>query len=104
MGTEIVKFDLLNGEVVGKFGCEDECVFGEALFISRKDAMQEDDGYLVDIVYFPGNDTSAFMVWDSLQISGSPLAVAHLPQRVPYGVHGLWLPGEYFIDGDGKLG
>ena len=104
MGTEIVKFDLLNGKIVGKFGCQDECVFGEALFIPRKDSRQEDDGYLVDIVYFPGNHTSAFMVWDSLEIPASPLAVAHLPQRVPYGVHGLWIHGEHFLNGDNKQG
>lgn len=92
MGREIVKFDLLTGKMVGKFGCQEECIFGEALFIPRKGSKKEDYGYLVDIVYFPRNETSAFMVWDALKMSDTPLAVAHLPQRVPFGVHGLWIP------------
>ena len=96
MGREVVKFDLRNGEILGKFGCVDECIFGEALFVPRAEPKQEDDGYLMDIVYFPSNDTSAFIIWDAMDISNKPLATVYLPQRVPFGVHGLWLPGDQF--------
>ena len=34
MGTEIVKYDLRNEKVIGSFKCKQECVFGEAYFVS----------------------------------------------------------------------
>ena len=96
MGREIVKFDLLNGKMLGKLGCYDDCIFGEALFVQREGSQREDDGYLMDIVYFPTNDSSAFMIWDAKTFSQQPLATVHLPQRVPFGVHGLFLSSRDF--------
>ena len=102
MGTEIVKYDLKKEKVVGRFKCEStECVFGEAYYVSStgksgKSLGNEDDGYLMDIVYHPKNNQSSFLVIDAKTMSTKPVFMTQLPQRVPYGVHGIWLDQDHF--------
>lgn len=103
MGTEIVKYDLKNEKVLGSFKCEkqEECVFGEAYFVSStgksgKSSGAEDDGYLMDIVYHPKTHTSSFLVIDAKTMNFKPVFIAKLPQRVPFGVHGIWFDQEHF--------
>jgi carotenoid cleavage dioxygenase len=48
----------------------------------------EDDGYVVAPVYDAGRDASDVVVLDARNFSGKPLAVVHLPVRVPFGFHG----------------
>ena len=91
MGTEIVKFDLRKEKLLGSFKCKDECVFGEAYFVSStgksgKTLGQEDDGYLMDIVYHPKTNSSSFVIVDAQTMNLKPIFMAKLPQRVPYGV------------------
>ena len=95
MGTEIVKYDLKNEKVMGSFKCEEECVFGEAYFVSSsgksgKHLGPEDDGYLMDIVYHPKSNSSSFVVIDAKTMTSKPVFMSKLPQRVPFGVHGIW--------------
>ena len=56
----------------------------------------EDDGWLLDIVYDKNTDTSELCIWDARQIakSAEPVAKVKAPHRVPYGVHGLFLTPE----------
>lgn len=100
MGKEIVKFDLRTERVLGSFGCGSDCTFGEAIFVPRDgsgtdgagdDGSSEDAGYLMDIVYRARDGASEYMVWDAQTMDREPLVRVTLPQRVPYGVHGLWL-------------
>ena len=53
----------------------------------------EDDGYLMDIVYHPKSHTSSFVVINAKTMAET--FMAPLPQRIPYGVHGLWLDKQY---------
>ena len=101
MGTEIVKYDLIAEKVVGTFKCEQECVFGEAYFVSSngksgKHLSPEDDGYLMDIVYHPKTNTSSFVVIDAKTMNSKPVFISKLPQRVPFGVHGIWFDQDHF--------
>ena len=101
MGTEIVKYDLKNEKVIGTFKCEQECVFGEAYFVSSngksgKHVGPEDDGYLMDILYHPKTNTSSFVVIDAKTMSSKPVFISELPQRVPFGVHGIWFDQNHF--------
>ena len=101
MGTEIVKYDLIAEKVVGTFKCEVECVFGEAYFVSSngksgKHLGPEDDGYLMDIVYHPKTNTSSFVVIDAKTMNSKPVFISKLPQRVPFGVHGIWFDRDHF--------
>lgn len=91
-----VKFDLKNETVLatvpygkGRFG-------GEAFFQPREGATDEDDGWLMDIVYDKNTDSSELCIWDARSLdSAEPIAVVKAPHRIPYGVHGLFLtPSE----------
>mmetsp|Transcript_6206 Transcript_6206/g.16027 ORF Transcript_6206/g.16027 Transcript_6206/m.16027 type:complete len:525 (+) Transcript_6206:203-1777(+) len=64
---------------------------GEAIFVPRRAAASEDDGYLLTYVYDQSNDTSEMVVYDAKTMSQSPLARVKLPQRVPYGFHALFM-------------
>jgi carotenoid cleavage dioxygenase len=65
---------------------------GEAVFVPRHDAADEDDGWLMTLVSRPETNTSALYVLHAQDISAEPQAVVELPQRVPAGFHGNWVP------------
>ena len=86
MGKGVMKYDLLNEQEVKYFDYGDS-FGGEALFVPRANSQAEDDGYLVDLLM---QDESAYLVIINATTM-EELARLHLPQRVPYGVHGCWL-------------
>ena len=87
-----VKFDMKTEEVVasvpygiGRFG-------GEAYFQPRECATEEDDGFLIDIVYDKNRDISELCIWDAKNLDvANPIAVVKAPHRIPYGVHASFL-------------
>lgn len=66
-------------------------IAGEATFIP-KSSRREDDGYLGVLTYDPERHTSDFVLLDAAHIDAEPVAVVRLPQRVPQGLHGNWIP------------
>jgi carotenoid cleavage dioxygenase len=65
---------------------------GEPVFVARTGGTEEDDGWLVTFVH-DGNDNSAeFVVIDAQDFSRGYVARVKLPQRVPFGFHGNWVP------------
>ncbi len=52
----------------------------------------EDDGYVMTIVHDTATEKSRLLIIDAQNFNAPPLAVIHLPQRVPYGAHGSWVP------------
>jgi carotenoid cleavage dioxygenase len=66
---------------------------GEGVFVRRRDGKTEDDGYLVSFVYDQAERRSEMVVVDCRDFSRPPLARVLLPQRVPFGFHGVWLDG-----------
>lgn len=64
---------------------------GEAVFAPADD-RPGGPGWLLTYVYDASTDTSDLVVLDTEDISADPVATVHLPQRVPYGFHGNWLP------------
>ncbi len=62
----------------------------ESVFVRRGDAA-EDDGYVLSFVYDRSRDTSDLVILDASDIAAAPLAVVHLPRRVPHGFHGSWI-------------
>ena len=102
MGRKAVKFDLETEQVVGQVDCGTKCHLGEPLFVPRDNAESEDDGYIVDIPYYPDSHSSKFLIWDALLMeSGGQPITAELPQRVPYGAHGKWLESSWFSSSKG---
>jgi carotenoid cleavage dioxygenase-like enzyme len=67
-------------------------VAGEATFIPRKPNGGEDDGYLAIFAFDPVNRTSDLVLLDAAHIDAEPVAVIRMPQRVPQGLHGNWMP------------
>ncbi len=67
-------------------------IAGDALFIPRGGHGSEDDGYLTIFAFDPVKRTSDFVLLDAARIEADPVAVVRLPQRVPQGLHGSWLP------------
>jgi carotenoid cleavage dioxygenase len=65
---------------------------GEAVFVPRDDDAGEDDGWVMSLVYDRGSDSSELVILDAQDMEAEPVARVHLPQRVPYGFHGNWVP------------
>ncbi|PBC83759.1 MULTISPECIES: carotenoid oxygenase family protein [unclassified Streptomyces] len=86
----LLRYDLQTGAVVrhdfGPGRTPAEAVFAPA------DDRPGGPGWLITYVYDASTDTSDLVVLDTEDISAAPVATVHLPQRVPYGFHGNWLP------------
>ena len=70
--------------------------YGEPVFIPRTTdevtAANEDDGYVMALRHNLNTDTSELALFDSRAFTDEPVAVVHLPVRVPNGFHGNWVP------------
>ena len=63
---------------------------GEPVFVPRGDDAEEGDGWVLALVYRGNEDRSDFAVFEAQDIAAGPIALAGLPQRVPFGFHGNW--------------
>ena len=87
----IIKYDFVKdrsefyelGE--GKMGAE-------SVFVPSNNNTGEDDGYLLSYVYDRATDKSDLMILNAEDINSGPIAQIKLPQRVPFGFHGNWIP------------
>ncbi len=71
----------------------DDVVAGEAVFAPDPAGRGgEDEGWLLNFVTDRTTLTSAFVVLDAGTLD--EVARVHLPQRVPFGFHGNWLPAS----------
>mmetsp|Transcript_6470 Transcript_6470/g.7026 ORF Transcript_6470/g.7026 Transcript_6470/m.7026 type:complete len:480 (+) Transcript_6470:73-1512(+) len=66
----------------GRFG-------GEFSFVPKDGAKDEDDGYLIGFVYDSAKNNSESVIYDAKDLS--LVSRVALPQRVPFGFHGMWL-------------
>ena len=64
---------------------------GEAVFVADGDS-DDGEGWLLAFLYDRTVDRSSLGVFDAQAVADGPIARIHLPLRVPYGFHGLWLP------------
>jgi carotenoid cleavage dioxygenase len=89
--TALVKYDLEGGScLVHEFGAGRAP--GEAVFVEAGATAGEDEGWLLTYVYDAARDTSDLVILDASRFAGPPQAVIELPQRVPMGFHGSWIP------------
>ncbi|MFN6564071.1 MAG: carotenoid oxygenase family protein [Nostoc sp. ChiSLP01] len=89
----IIKYDLSTGKSqIHKYG--EGRYGGEAVFAPRPGATAEDDGWLVTFLHDEGSDTSELVVVNAQDITAEPVARVIIPQRVPYGFHGAWVPQQ----------
>ncbi|MFF2327308.1 MULTISPECIES: carotenoid oxygenase family protein [unclassified Streptomyces] len=86
----LLRYDMHSGAV-------DQHTFGpgripsEAAFAPADDRAGG-DGWLMTYVYDAARDSSDLVIVDVSDMTAEPVATIHLPQRVPFGFHGNWLP------------
>ena len=66
---------------------------GETIFVPSVKSSSEDDGYLLNFVYDKASNLSEAVILSANDFKADPIARILLPTRVPYGLHGLWIPG-----------
>jgi carotenoid cleavage dioxygenase len=89
MGSTLIKHDLVAGtsETRHLGGSS-----GEAVFVPDHDGAAEDEGYVLSLVYDRARSATDLVVLAAQDFCGDPVAVVHLPVRVPNGFHGNWAP------------
>lgn len=64
----------------------------EPVFVPGEGAASDDEGWVLAFVHDDRSDRSALVVLDASRFEAPPVARIPLPQRVPFGFHGSWLP------------
>lgn len=89
----ILKYDLTKGtREEHAFGKGRSC--GEAVFVPRHGAKQEDDGWLITFVHDAPSGKGELVVVNAQDFKSPPVARVLIPARIPFGFHGLWLDGK----------
>ncbi len=70
---------------------EPDCAPGEFVFVPRRNAKAEDDGWLMGYVIDMLADTTDLVILNANDFTGPPQAAIHIPHRIPPGFHGNWL-------------
>ncbi len=91
-GRCLYRHDLDTGERI-EVAFPDTCLGGELTFVPADARAAEGKGWLLGYLWNPEDDTSELLVLDALAPAAPPLARVQLPQRVPFGTHGCWVPG-----------
>lgn len=87
----VTKYDLQTGDsTLHDFGPTSSP--DEPVFVPRSADAAEDDGWLLSYVFDSATETSTFQILDATDVTAAPIAVIDLPQRVPHGFHGSWIP------------
>jgi carotenoid cleavage dioxygenase len=97
----LTKVDHATGVVVARTD-QPRFGYGEPVFVPREtsgagheskgQAGVEDDGYVIALRHDTQSDTSDLAIFHAQAMTEDPVAVVHLPVRVPNGFHGNWIP------------
>ncbi|WP_337658468.1 carotenoid oxygenase family protein [Sphingorhabdus sp. Alg231-15] len=88
-GKALLKYDLQSGACKShELGASVRG--GEPTFVQT--GTDEDDGYAMTFVHDEATDQSSFVILDCKNFDAEPVATIRLPDRVPYGAHGNWIP------------
>jgi carotenoid cleavage dioxygenase len=82
-----------DGEVaVERHVLPEGCAAGELTFVPKPGAAAEDAGWML-LFTTDAESRSEMRILDAQDFGGPPVARIALPQRVPFGFHGTWVPG-----------
>lgn len=85
----LLKHDLRTGGVeVKSFGPGTHA--GEGVFVPASPNAGEDEGWVLSVVYDDARKASDLLILDGTDLD--EVARVRLPQRVPFGFHGSWIP------------
>lgn len=90
-GWPTIKYDLQTGSQV-TFDHGAGRAAGEPVFVGKSGRSEEDAGWLVTFVHDLGRKSAEFVVMDAEDLDRGYVASVALPQRVPFGFHGNWVP------------
>lgn len=68
---------------------------GEPLFVPFPNGINEDDGWLLMLMYDAAEHRSDVVILDARDLNKKPVARLHLKHHIPYGLHGSFTP-NYF--------
>ncbi|XP_069147851.1 carotenoid 9,10(9',10')-cleavage dioxygenase-like [Solanum lycopersicum] len=63
-----------------------------ATFVPKLDGVDEDDGWIVAFTHNENTNQSQVYILDAKNFENEPIAIILLPNRVPYGFHGVFMP------------
>jgi len=86
----LCRIDTTTGTVVRRSD-NDRMGYGEPVFIPRDGSTAEDDGWVMALRHDRDTDRSDLCVFSADALADDPVAVVHLPVRVPNGFHGNWI-------------
>jgi carotenoid cleavage dioxygenase-like enzyme len=87
----LVQHDLKSGtRTAAKLGPGRQA--GEGVFVPAGAKAAEGEGWVLSIVYNAIEDRSDLVILDATNFGGEAVANIALPQRVPFGFHGIWEP------------
>ncbi|WP_158902540.1 carotenoid oxygenase family protein [Burkholderia sp. L27(2015)] len=87
----MARYDLTTGQrVVHRFPAA--MTVCEPVFVADSGGRSEEDGFIFTFAHDAGSAGGRFVILDARHLAGAPLAVVHLPRRVPAGLHGSWIP------------
>ena len=69
-------------------------LFFEPVFVPKHAEAAEDEGWVMAYAYDQRENKSDVVVLDAQDFSAGPIARVQLPDRVPFGFHGNWVPDE----------
>lgn len=90
-GSALWKYDLKSGQC-WEHHLGDGVRGAEPVFAPASPDAGEDEGWIVTLTHDTASDESRLIVVDAQDFTAPPVATVHLPQRVPYGAHGSWVP------------
>ncbi len=87
----IVRLDVESGEIV-RHAVPPGDQNSEPVFVPKPGAQAESAGWVLACVYRTATETSDVVVLEASRLDAPPVAIVHLPVRIPAGFHGAWLP------------
>ncbi|HEY9779473.1 MAG TPA: carotenoid oxygenase family protein [Leptolyngbyaceae cyanobacterium] len=65
----------------------------EPIFVDRPNSTDEDDGWVLTLVYDAAHHRSDVVILDAKDLNKGAIARLHLKHHIPYGLHGTFAPG-----------
>ena len=90
-GSALWKYDLQSGKC-WEHHLGQGVIGGEPVFAADPESNGEDEGWIITIVHSETSGSSKMIIVDAQDFESEAIATIHLPQRVPYGAHGSWIP------------
>jgi all-trans-8'-apo-beta-carotenal 15,15'-oxygenase len=90
----ILKIDLESG-IRQLWSAAPRGFISEPIFVERPNSSDEDDGWLLTLVYDAAYHRSDVVILDARDLNRGAIARLHLKQHIPYGLHGSFTPESF---------